>query len=85
MRISVASLTIAPATEPPAAPEPSCRDPAAIVVVPVNVLGPASTSVPSPSFVRLPPSLARPVASVTVCPAVSSTKACPAAVLNRAE
>ena len=72
LRISVPLLRIAPATEPPAAPEPSCSAPAWIVVGPEKLLEPVSTSVPSPSFVRLPSGLARPEPSVTVWPLVSS-------------
>jgi hypothetical protein len=43
-----------------------------IVVGPEKLLEPVSTSVPSPSFVRLPSGLARPEPSVTVWPLVSS-------------
>ena len=71
LRISVPLLRIAPPTAPPAPPEPSCSAPAWIVVGPEKLLEPVSTSVPSPSFVRLPPELVSAVASVTVWELVS--------------
>ena len=61
-----------PAIDPVVPPLPIWSVPVATVVVPVKVFDPVSVSMPSPSFVSVPPTLESPVARVTSWPLVSS-------------